>query len=268
MALHLHDWSRYEELYEVPFTVTQEGIAEAIGLHRGNVPRAIKVLRDSNFVRERRAYVRGTRRKRKAYFLTPEGRDHAVAMKQNLEQSEIVVRDLDGDFKVAALASVPEYQKKAISLLDIVTILRERGSLDRRAIVEERGLGRTRLVHLKEMELDDVLRNLKESGGVRFAIVATRQGLLVAHRGSFHIDAALTAAVTTALALSAEKASQRMGVGRVRQIIVESQEGNIVLRGVGEKGILALLLEPEANLGLISMTVDECVDAVRSVLEG
>ncbi len=266
-ALFLYEWRRYEDLYEVPFGVTQEGLAEGTSIHRGNIPRALKVLRDSSYLRERKAYVRGTKRKRKVYFLTPEGCQHSMNLRKELEASEVVVRDLDGEFKVAQLSSVPEFQSKAFSLLEAINRVKEAGSLDRRSIIEERGYGKTRLIRLKEIELDDTLRSLKESGSVRFATVATRQGLLIASRGSFHMDATLTAAVITALALSAEKAAHKMNVSAVRQIIVEGREGNIVVRGVGEKAILAVLLEPEANLGLISMALDDCAERLRGVLE-
>ena len=73
ILLHLLDYSDYKDSIEVPFALSQMGIANAVAIARSNVPRAIAGLKDQNILVERQAHVKGVSRKRKAYFLTDSG---------------------------------------------------------------------------------------------------------------------------------------------------------------------------------------------------
>ena len=71
--LHLRDYADYTDSVEVPFALSQMGIANAVSIARSNVPRAIAGLREQGQLIERQAHITGVARKRKAYFLTDEG---------------------------------------------------------------------------------------------------------------------------------------------------------------------------------------------------
>ena len=73
VLLHLLDYADFKEKVEVPFALSQMGIANAVAIARSNVPRAISGLRDQGLLVERQAHVQGVSRKRKAYFLTDTG---------------------------------------------------------------------------------------------------------------------------------------------------------------------------------------------------
>ena len=73
VLLHLLDYADFKEKVEVPFALSQMGIANAVAIARSNVPRAISGLRDQGLLVERQAHVQGVSRKRKAYFLTDSG---------------------------------------------------------------------------------------------------------------------------------------------------------------------------------------------------
>ena len=73
ILLHLLDYSDYKNSVEVPFSLSQMGIANAVAIARSNVPRAIAGLKDQGLLIERQAHVKGVSRKRKAYFLTDPG---------------------------------------------------------------------------------------------------------------------------------------------------------------------------------------------------
>ena len=68
ILLHLRDFADYSEKVEVPFSLSQMGIANAVAIARSNVPRAIAGLKDQGLLVERQAHVTGVTRKRKAYF--------------------------------------------------------------------------------------------------------------------------------------------------------------------------------------------------------
>ena len=71
ILLHLLDYSDFKNSIEVPFALSQMGIANAVAM--SNVPRAISGLKDQGILVERQAHVKGVSRKRKAYFLTDSG---------------------------------------------------------------------------------------------------------------------------------------------------------------------------------------------------
>ena len=73
ILLHLSDFSDFMNSVEVPFSLSQMGIANAVAIARSNVPRAIAGLKDQGLLVERQAHVQGVSRKRKAYFLTESG---------------------------------------------------------------------------------------------------------------------------------------------------------------------------------------------------
>lgn len=73
ILLHLLDYSDFKSSVEVPFALSQMGIANAVAIARSNVPRAIAGLKDQGLLIERQAHVAGVSRKRKAYFLTDPG---------------------------------------------------------------------------------------------------------------------------------------------------------------------------------------------------
>ncbi len=53
--------------------ITQEGIAEALGIGRKNIPRLIKPLIEEGYVKERKARVNGYTYTKKVYTLTWKG---------------------------------------------------------------------------------------------------------------------------------------------------------------------------------------------------
>ena len=79
ILLHLSDFADFMNSVEVPFSLSQMGIANAVAIARSNVPRAISGLKDQGLLVERQAHVQGVSRKRKAYFLTAVSYTHLRA---------------------------------------------------------------------------------------------------------------------------------------------------------------------------------------------
>ena len=57
VLLHLLDYADFKEKVEVPFSLSQMGIANAVAIARSNVPRAISGLRDQGLLVERQAHT-------------------------------------------------------------------------------------------------------------------------------------------------------------------------------------------------------------------
>ena len=96
---HLSSFVKYEDKYEVPFHLTQDGISGSCGISRAHAAIELKKLRASGLVDERLSHVRRGKTRRKVYLLSHAGKARATAILQ-------YVRDNDIDPQVDA-SSVP-----------------------------------------------------------------------------------------------------------------------------------------------------------------
>ncbi len=74
IILHLMRYtSREIQDYTAPVELTQEGIADAVGIGRNNLPREIKKLIEEKSIASKKVRVSGFRNRKSVYFLTPKG---------------------------------------------------------------------------------------------------------------------------------------------------------------------------------------------------
>jgi len=74
----LHGYVKYEDKYEVPFDVTQDGISQACGISRAHAAIELKKLKAAGLIAEHLSHVRKGKTRRKAYFLSFEGKNKAT----------------------------------------------------------------------------------------------------------------------------------------------------------------------------------------------
>lgn len=120
MLLNALNYINYESKFEVPFFLTQEGIAERIGIRRDNVPRAMKKLRKQGLFYEKVVHVEKLKRKRKVYFLTKEGIDFAYKIKEDLESTEIGVETENGEKLLIPIGEVNNALSGNYTLIEII----------------------------------------------------------------------------------------------------------------------------------------------------
>ena len=89
VLLVLADNLRYDEAFEVPPCLTQEGLSELIGANRPNTSRSLGSLLKKGIVKERLAHVRGHRRRKKAYMAMGEGIDEGHRVRENVSRLRI-----------------------------------------------------------------------------------------------------------------------------------------------------------------------------------
>lgn len=78
-----------EEVYNLPFDLTQDGIAAALGISRAHSSLELKKLRQAGKVRENQVHVIGSGIRRKVYYLEPEGRIEAEHVRKKLEDAGV-----------------------------------------------------------------------------------------------------------------------------------------------------------------------------------
>ena len=86
---HLSNYVKHEGKFEVPFDVTQDGISQAISISRAHAAIELKKLRASGAIEERLSHVRKGKARRKAYFLTAQGKASAATVVRYVKDNGI-----------------------------------------------------------------------------------------------------------------------------------------------------------------------------------
>lgn len=134
ILLHLLDYSDYKNSVEVPFSLSQMGIANAVAIARSNVPRAIAGLKDQGLLIERQAHVKGVSRKRKAYFLTDAGMNVAEETWNELRSFPLRCILEDGHISNTNLGEINTILPFSMRSVDIIRYLNEDCILDVRML--------------------------------------------------------------------------------------------------------------------------------------
>ena len=114
--------------------------------------------------------------------------------------------------------------------------------------------------------LEKILNDLKNIGGVEASAVASRDGLLIYSTVSKKLHAETFAAMSATMLGAAETATTELGKGIPQRIIVESENGKLIVTGAGQKALLVVMTEPEAGLGLILIEVTKASEKIKEVL--
>ena len=124
ILLHLRDFYEFSESIEVPFSISQMGIANAVSIARSTVPRALGGLKDEGLLIERQAHIAGVSRKRKAYFLTDVGMESADRVFEEYSEFEFTMMGSNGPIKMT-IGAAPDHLSFPMRIVDIIRYLDE-----------------------------------------------------------------------------------------------------------------------------------------------
>lgn len=130
VSIHLLRFYRYAEEFEVPFDLTQYGIAHYIGIQQKHVPRAMKKLIDDNIVEERVSHIKKSPRKQKVYFLTQEGFGFANNLKERFLAASIRFQTEIEVYDEITMGNAMERLGEDTTILDIILNLSEDNIID------------------------------------------------------------------------------------------------------------------------------------------
>lgn len=96
ILLHLQRFPEFgpDEIYNIPFDLTQDGIASVVGISRAHTSLELKKLRETEKIGEWLAHIKLSGSKRKAYYLLPDGIKEAEGIKGGIVSSGITVESL------------------------------------------------------------------------------------------------------------------------------------------------------------------------------
>ncbi|GHF29740.1 dynein regulation protein LC7 [Streptomyces mashuensis] len=116
-----------------------------------------------------------------------------------------------------------------------------------------------------DVMLDELTRR---AGGMRHALVLSGDGMVTAaSTGLERAEAERLAAVASGLHSLARGTGQRFGAGRVRQTMVEFEQGVLFVTAAGERDCLCVLTGPGADLGAVAYEMTSFVRRVGELLK-
>lgn len=90
----------FDEHEKVPYSICQNGIAEAVNLSRSRTSEIIRDMVDDDLVEEQVRRVAGLKRRRKVYTLTQKGVKKAEDIRDKLKDKTVVVRRESNEYEV------------------------------------------------------------------------------------------------------------------------------------------------------------------------
>jgi hypothetical protein len=109
-------------------------------------------------------------------------------------------------------------------------------------------------------QLQELLATNKEIKG---AVVATRDGLLLASQTSDMDSDRISAMISTALGLGRHLLSTA-SLGNLREINFVADEGQLSVFSVATNAVLAVISKPKSNFGMIQLQARRCAGAINS----
>jgi len=115
--------------------------------------------------------------------------------------------------------------------------------------------------------LKEQLQGLAATPGIRFVVLADREGFLIETAGELAPDAEEVAgALASCLAEASEGIGRELGQGPLLGTILEYEAGTLLLHGVGPSALLAVLVGDQAALGKARYYVRKTVPELLRVL--
>ncbi|TLZ55291.1 MAG: hypothetical protein E6K17_05905 [Methanobacteriota archaeon] len=130
LLLHLLECSANRDVMDAPFALTQEGIAQALGIRVNHVSRAVKALQSQRCVTESTAHIHGEARKRKVYMISHEGLTAAQSLARELGRGTATIKDERGSLREITLAEARKLPGGPYSFTHLLSTLDEGGILD------------------------------------------------------------------------------------------------------------------------------------------
>ena len=124
ICLHLLDYIQLRDEFVLPEEISQNGIAEAIGVQRGHASVALISLKKKELVTEKVSRVSDSSRRIKVYFLTRTGLDETLKAKKMFEETSVVV-SVGGKEQNTLIKEINSIAERKISLVKILDALSE-----------------------------------------------------------------------------------------------------------------------------------------------
>lgn len=113
----------------MPFSFCQKGIAEAVDLSRNRTSKLLRELIEEDLIEVNSSYVKGSKRRRKVYSLTPKGEKKANNIRKKIEEKKVRVKTKSNECETE-LKNIDSYINSHNPLLKALNNLNENEVID------------------------------------------------------------------------------------------------------------------------------------------
>jgi predicted hydrocarbon binding protein/predicted regulator of Ras-like GTPase activity (Roadblock/LC7/MglB family) len=121
-------------------------------------------------------------------------------------------------------------------------------------------------VRKENRELQDILKELNQTPGIRGSIVFLKNGIIRGFNLPGGISLNEIAARFGILAGIGENASKHLGIGTMSKLFLNSTNGMIIATNLGQDVFLATLVKHGANIGVVELGMDKAAKKIVAVL--
>ena len=114
-------------------------------------------------------------------------------------------------------------------------------------------------------DVSGVLSDLKRAGGIRALAVVSREGILVASDIPGDVHPETFAAMSAVMLSAAETAYLEINHVIPDRLIVETDEGKLIIMGAGERSMLVALAEAKAVTSHLMVEISKATNRLRDM---
>lgn len=113
-----------------------------------------------------------------------------------------------------------------------------------------------------DMILHDFERNIPH---VQATAVVSTDGLVIASRLPASVEEDRIGAMGAAILSISNRSGGELERGEILRVLIEGEDGYVLIKSVGEYAILVALVEKDVRLGLLFYEANRCVQLLRDV---
>ena len=116
-------------------------------------------------------------------------------------------------------------------------------------------------------EIQRVLKSMDDgTPGVEASAVVSVQGLPIVSAMPRGVDDSIIAAMSAAILGVSERATRELARGKLQQILIQGDEGYVILKHAGEDALLAVMARSDSNLGMIFIVMKGVAQKISLLL--
>ncbi|MEM4134048.1 MAG: roadblock/LC7 domain-containing protein [Candidatus Micrarchaeia archaeon] len=116
-----------------------------------------------------------------------------------------------------------------------------------------------------EERLSLILKEIKSSGDVEASVIMRRDGIIIS--SDFQNISSKNLSVISSLISVAELSSLELKRGVFQEMMIESENGKIILINAGKNAVLLSFVKKEGNIGFILITLESAAKKIQSIID-
>jgi len=116
-------------------------------------------------------------------------------------------------------------------------------------------------------QLDTILSKLERNiPYIQATAVVSTDGLVIASRLPDEVEEDRIGAMGAAILSISSRSGEELDRGDIQRVLIEGNEGYILIRSIGDVAILVVLVEKDVRLGMLFYECKNCIQKLSEIL--